>query len=227
MIDLDGTLIHTAPEIARAANLMLSALNLPDLTAKKVENFIGEGAASLIVRCLAQQLDTEPTQDLLAKANPLFFDAYAQIVAESKPYPQVVEALQALEKTGVKMACITNKPSAFTLPLLEKSDLLRYFNVVVAGDTLPKKKPEPDQIFYICEKFSVLPHETVLIGDSKTDIAAARNAGCRIFAVPYGYNQGYSIDIGSVDALISQLKDALDLMDIEQSVSGLNNNHCQ
>lgn len=212
MIDLDGTLIHTAPEIARAANVMLAALNLPNLTPKKIENFIGEGAATLIARCLTQQLNAEPTQELLTAAKPLFFDAYAQIVAESKPYPQVIQALQQIQKMGLKLACITNKPTAFTMPLLEKSGLLPYFDVVVAGDTLQKKKPEPDQIFYVCEKSSILPSDTVLIGDSKTDIAAARSAGCRIFAVPYGYNQGYSIDIDAVDALIHRLIDAIDLI---------------
>ncbi|PPC87662.1 MAG: phosphoglycolate phosphatase [Methylotenera sp.] len=212
MIDLDGTLIHTAPEIARAANVMLAALNLPNLTPKKVEKFIGEGAATLIARCLTQQLNAEPTQELLTTAKPLFFDAYAQIVAESKPYPQVTQALQLFKKMGLKLACITNKPTAFTIPLLEKSGLLPYFDVVVAGDTLQRKKPDPDQIFFVCEKFSILQSDAVLIGDSKTDIAAARSAGCRIFAVPYGYNQGYSIDIDTVDALIPQLIDAIDLI---------------
>ena len=212
MIDLDGTLIDTAPEIARAANAMLAGLNLPILDAKLIESYIGEGAMVLIKRCLTSNVDVEPATDLLTQAQTLFFDFYAQIVAESKPYPQVEKALQAVKQTGVKMACITNKPAAFTMPLLEKSGLLPYFDLVVAGDTLPKKKPEPDQIFYVCEKFSVLVSETVLIGDSKTDIAAARNAGCFIFAVPYGYNQGYSMNIGTVDALIYHLQDAVDLM---------------
>ena len=217
MIDLDGTLIHTAPEIARAANDMLAGLGRPTLNAKLIENYIGEGALILIKRCLLGQPDGEPAADLLAadllvRAQTLFFDFYAKIAAESKPYPQVEKALQAVKQTGVKMACITNKPAAFTMPLLEKSGLLSYFDLVVAGDTLPKKKPEPDQIFYVCEKFNVLVSETVLIGDSKTDIAAARNAGCFIFAVPYGYNQGYSMNIGTVDALIHHLQDAVDLM---------------
>ena len=212
MIDLDGTLIDTAPEIARAANAMLAGLSLPILDAKLIESYIGEGAMVLIKRCLTSNVDGEPATDLLTQAQTLFFDFYAQIVAESKPYPQVEKALQAIKQTGVKMACITNKPAAFTMPLLEKSGLLPYFDLVVAGDTLPKKKPEPDQIFYVCKKFNVLVSETVLIGDSKTDIAAARNAGCFIFAVPYGYNQGYSMNIGTVDALIHHLQDAVDLM---------------
>jgi len=212
MIDLDGTLIDTAPEIARAANAMLAGLNLPILDAKLIESYIGEGAMVLIKRCLTSNVDVEPATDLLTQAQTLFFDFYAQIVAESKPYPKVEKALQAIKQTGVKMACITNKPAAFTMPLLEKCGLLSYFDLVVAGDTLPKKKPEPDQVFYVCEKFNVLVSETVLIGDSKTDIAAARNAGCFIFAVPYGYNQGYSMNIGTVDSLIHHLQDAVDLM---------------
>ena len=215
MIDLDGTLIHSAPEIARAANAMLVGLNLPILEAKLIESYIGEGASVLIKRCLTGQQDGEPEAVLFAKAQTLFFDFYAQIVAESKPYPQVEQALQAIKQTGVQMACITNKPAAFTMPLLEKSGLLPYFDLVVAGDTLPKKKPDPEQIFYVCEKFKVLVSESVLIGDSKTDIAAARNAGCFIFAVPYGYNQGYSMNIGTVDALIHHLQDAVDLMATE------------
>ena len=212
MIDLDGTLIHTAPEIARAANAMLAGLSLPILDAKLIESYIGEGAMVLIKRCLTGNVDVEPAADLLAQAQTLFFDFYAKIVAESKPYPQVEAALQAIKQTGVKMACITNKPAAFTMPLLEKSGLLPYFELVVSGDTLSKKKPEPEQIFYVCEKFNVSVNESVLIGDSKTDIAAARNAGCFIFAVPYGYNQGYSMNIGKVDALIHHLRDAVDLM---------------
>ena len=215
MIDLDGTLIHTAPEIARAANAILAGLNLPILDAKLIESYIGEGASVLIKRCLTGRLDDEPEADLFAKAQTLFFDFYAQIVAESKPYPQVEKALQAIKQTGVQMACITNKPAAFTMPLLEKSGLLPYFDLVVSGDTLPKKKPEPEQIFYVCEKFNVSVSESVLIGDSKTDIAAARNAGCLIFAVPYGYNQGYSIEIGTVDALINHLHEAVDLITTE------------
>jgi len=215
MIDLDGTLIHSAPEIARAANAMLANLGRPILNSKLIESYIGEGAITLIKRCLTGKLDSEPEAHLFAQAQTLFFDFYAQIVTESQAYPLVEEALKAIQQTGAKMACITNKPAAFTMPLLEKSGLLHYFDLVVAGDTLPKKKPEPDQIFYVCEKFNVPVCESLLIGDSKTDIAAARNAGCFIFAVPYGYNQGYSIDIGLVDALINNLLETVALMTTE------------
>ena len=212
MIDLDGTLIHTAPEIARAANQMLVALDRKPLATQQIQGYIGEGAITLIKRCLTGQLAVEPDADLLAKAQALFFDAYSQIVTESQPYHGVVEALQAIKRVGVALACITNKPAAFTGPLLEKSGLMPYFDLVVSGDTLKKKKPEPDQIFYICEKFAIPVNESLLIGDSKTDVEAARNAGCYVFTVPYGYNQGYSMEINAVDAVINHLGDTVQLI---------------
>lgn len=212
MIDLDGTLVHTAPEIAQAANHMLAAMGKPQLAAEQIQGFIGEGAQILIKRCLNHAYKAEPTSELLAKAQPLFFEAYAKVVAESQPYPNVIEALIAIKAAGFKLACITNKPEAFTLPLLEQSQLLPYFDVVVSGDTLKKKKPDPDQILYICEQFGIPVNESLLIGDSKTDVEAARNAGCYVFTVPYGYNQGYSMEIGAVDALIDHIGDAVELI---------------
>lgn len=232
MIDLDGTLMHTAPEIAQAVNRMLADMSKPALDEKQVEAYIGEGVTTLIKRCLTQRLDAqgldtqhldiqhpdiqhpggEPDAAVFAKAQKLFFEYYAKIVSESKPYPGVVAGLQALRSAGYRLACVTNKQERFTLPLLEASNLLQYFELVVSGDTLQKKKPEPDQIFYICEKFGVSVQEAVLIGDSNIDITAARSAGCYVFAVPYGYNQGRSIGAKSVDALINNMSDVLDLI---------------
>jgi phosphoglycolate phosphatase len=213
MVDLDGTLIHTAPEIARAANSMLEALARPALAEKQIEAYIGEGAITLVKRCLTEQHDGEPDAELLVQAQKLFFESYAAIVTESKPYPLVLEGLQAIQNAGYRLACITNKPASFTLPLLEKSQLLPYFDVVASGDTLQKKKPEPDQIFYICDKLEVAVTDAVLIGDSQTDISAARNAGCYVFAVSYGYNQGRRIEASSVDALINHIGEAADLLE--------------
>ena len=212
MIDLDGTLIHTAPEIATAANEMLTSLGLQPLTATQIQGYIGEGALTLIKRCLTHTSTVEPDPVLVEKAQPLFFEAYARIVATSQPYPGIETALKSLKSIDVKLACVTNKPAAFTMPLLEKSGLLSYFDMVVSGDTLQKKKPDPDQILHICKHFAVPVSQSVLIGDSKTDIEASRNAGCYVFMVPYGYNQGYSIETHAADALIAQVGDAVDLM---------------
>jgi phosphoglycolate phosphatase len=212
MIDLDGTLMHTAPEIARASNRMLAALDKPTLDELQIESYIGEGAHVLIKRCLTGQLNVEPDAVEYAKAQQLFFECYADNVTESKPYPHVLEGLQALKSAGYTLACVTNKPASFTLPLLEANHLMPYFALVVSGDTLAKKKPDPDQLFYICEKLGIPATEALLIGDSKTDVAAARNAGCYVFTVPYGYNQGQQMDATAVDALIENIGDALDYL---------------
>lgn len=204
--------MHTAPEISRAANSMLAKMNLPTLTAVQITTYIGDGATTLIKRCLTGRIDGAPEPALLATAQALFFEYYAQIVTESQPYPNALAGLISIKNAGLRTACVTNKPSSFTLPLLEKYDLLRYFDLIVSGDTLPRKKPEPDQILYVCEQFGVLVQDVAMVGDSKTDISAARSAGCRMFAVPYGYNQGQRIEVTEVDALIDNIGDVLDLV---------------
>ena len=205
MFDLDGTLIHTAPEIATAANLMLADLGREKLPYSQVESYIGEGAVVLIKRCLTEQIDGEPEATLFAQAESLFFAHYANNVAASQPFDGVVEGLQAIWSKNLKLACVTNKPEKFTLPLLKESGLADFFDLVVSGDSLPKKKPHPMQLQYICTQFDVLETESMLVGDSNTDIAAAKAAGCFIVTVPYGYNQGKTIDESQVDATINDL----------------------
>ena len=210
MLDLDGTLINSAPEIASAINLMLADLNRSALPAKQVESYIGEGAAVLIKRCLNSRLDIsqlndDPDAALFAQAEKLFFAHYANNVTDSKPYDGVLEGLQALRDKGLKLACVTNKPEKFTLPLLQQSGLAEFFEIVVSGDSLPKKKPDPMQLQHICAKLDVHTFEAMLVGDSETDIAAAHAAGCFIVTVPYGYNQGRPIDESTVDAMIEDL----------------------
>jgi len=205
MFDLDGTLMNTAPQIAEAANRMLADIGLPELPYQQVKNYIGEGAQTLIKRCLTGQLNVEPDAELFSRAQPLFFEYYADNVTESKPFDGVVEGLDVIKQKGVKMACVTNKPEKFTLPLLQQSGLRDYFALVVSGDTLAKKKPDPIQLQHTCAKFDVIEVEAMLVGDSATDIAAAHAAGCFIVTVPYGYNQGRPIDVSKVDAMITDL----------------------
>ncbi|MFM9835010.1 MAG: phosphoglycolate phosphatase [Methylophilaceae bacterium] len=213
MIDLDGTLLHTAPEIAKAANEMLSALNFAPLHLELVESFIGEGAPMLVWRCLTTTLGAAPDADLFDRAERLFFEHYAYIATESKPYSGVEDGLKALSDKGYKLACVTNKPEKFTLPLLKKSGLHDFFKMVVSGDTLAKKKPDPIQLQHICAEFEVLTAEAMLVGDSATDIAAAHAAGCFIVTVPYGYNQGKPLDISKVDATINDLTELTELLE--------------
>ena len=141
MLDLDGTLLHTAPEIAAAANQMLQAMQRPTLDPMQIQGYIGEGAQMLIQRCLMGPSASVPDAAALAEAQALFLKFYAGNVSHSQPYPGVVAGLEAMQKAGYRLACVTNKPASFTLPLLQASKLDSYFSVVVSGDSLSKKKP--------------------------------------------------------------------------------------
>lgn len=207
MFDLDGTLLNTAPEIANSANQMLVDLNMPALPYQEIKNFIGEGAPMLVKRCLMRQLNAEPDPNLFEQAKERFYLHYEGYAGDSLPFDGVMQGLDVLKQREVKMACVTNKPEKFTLPLLQQSGLVHYFDMVVSGDTLGKKKPDPIQLHHICEKLNVMEPEAMLVGDSATDIAAAQAAGCFIVTVPYGYNQGHPIDETKVDAVIRSLED--------------------
>ena len=212
MFDLDGTLVHTAPEIAQAANWMLADLGKPMLPIAQVQSYIGEGAVKLIKRCLTGDLNAEPEAQLFETAERIFFGHYANNVVASKPFDGVEDGLQAAQNKGYRLACVTNKPAQFTQPLLQSSGLSAYFEMVVSGDTLPKKKPDPMQLHHICAQLNVQEYEALLVGDSDTDVSAARAAGCFIITVPYGYNQGRAIDESLVDATINDLTELINLL---------------
>lgn len=214
MFDLDGTLLDTAPQIAEAANRMLVALGKPMLPQAQISTYIGEGVQNLIKRCLSVSVQTEPDVELFAKAQPLYHGFYAANANESQPFTGVLPALKTLKALGYVLACVTNKPEAFTLPLLKKAGLADFFEMVVSGDTLPKKKPDPLPLLHICQKLGVLPAEAMLVGDSETDIQAAHAAGCFVVTVPYGYNQGRAIDVATVDATVQQLTEVANLLEL-------------
>ncbi len=207
LLDLDGTLLHTAPEIAAAANKMLLALGRPSLDPLQIQGYIGEGAHMLIQRCLTAHAQADAAA--LETAQALFLKFYAEISSHSQPYPGVVAGLEAMQKAGYSLACVTNKPASFTGPLLQASQLHAYFSVVVSGDSLSKKKPDPAQLLYVCEQFNIKPEQALMVGDSISDVRAARAAGCYVFTVPYGYNHGLALQS---DACIAQLGDALNLL---------------
>lgn len=212
MFDLDGTLIHSAPEIAFAANQMLADLGQSTLPYQQIESYIGEGAQVLIKRCISGKRDVEPEPTLFEEGQRLFYHYYTINAQESKPFEGVLDGLRALENKGLKLACVTNKPEKFTLPLLKNSGLDIFFDIVVSGDTLANKKPDPIQLHHICAKFNIMETDAMLVGDSATDIAAAHAAGCFIVTVPYGYNQGQPIDDRLVDATISDLTELVTLL---------------
>ena len=213
MIDLDGTLLDTAEDLALAANLMLKDLGMPEQSTTTIRSYIGKGIQKLVKRTLTGQLDAEPDAALFAKALPIYEQHYANnLSVNTRPYTGVVEGIQAMQQAGYKLACITNKAEAFTLPLLHATGLFNKFEIVLSGDSLPRKKPDPMPLIHICRHFAAQPHEALLIGDSLNDAIAARAAGCHVFCVPYGYNEGRDVYELDCDAIVDTLLDATKLI---------------
>lgn len=212
VIDLDGTLLHTAPDIAKAANRMLAELQLPPVPADVVATYIGKGGARLIKRLLTGSMDGEPDVALFERAQHIHEGHYAELVCDSQPFPDVVEGLEVMKQAGYRLACITNKSEKFTIPLLKDAGLYDYFELVLSGDSLPRCKPDPLPLLHACEKFGTTPERMLLIGDSLNDSEAARAAGCHFFCVPYGYNQGQPVHELEPDAIVDSLLDATTLI---------------
>ncbi len=206
MIDLDGTLIDTAPDIAAAANRMLAELGRPARELDTIAGWIGNGVSRLVKRTLTGAMQAEPDPVEFAAALASFRRHYADLLtAQSRPFPGVIDGLERLAAAGFALACITNKAAVFTAPLLAALGLDRYFQLVLAGDSLPKKKPDPLPLLHACRHFGITPDHGVLVGDSRNDIQAARAAGMPVICVTYGYNHGEDVRALHPDAVIDAL----------------------
>jgi phosphoglycolate phosphatase len=213
MIDLDGTMLDTVADLAIAVNLLLQKVGRAPLPEALVRNFVGKGIANLVKRALVGALEGEPDAALFELALPLYYDCYASVNGKHTViYPGVRDGLDALKNAGFPLACVTNKSARFTLPLLEHMGLADYFKVVVSGDTLPKKKPDPLPLTHACAELGIAPRDMLMIGDSMNDTIAARAAGCPVFCVPYGYNEGHDVRELDVDAIVETLFDATRLI---------------
>lgn len=213
MIDLDGTLLDTAGDLAAAANMMLRELNRPELPVEVIRSYIGKGVQRLVKRTLSGSLDGEPDPELFKRAMPVYERDYAKTLSDStRPYPGVVDGLEAFKESGFRLACVTNKAEAFTLPLLQATGLVGYFEIVLSGDSLPRKKPDPLPLVHACNHFGIRTDEMLLIGDSLNDTQAARAAGSHVFCVPYGYNEGRDVHELDCDAIIPSLYQASKLI---------------
>jgi len=208
LFDLDGTLVDSVPDLAAAVNRMLAALGRPPAAADDVRHWVGNGAPRLVKRALLGALDGEPPEADFERALPLFLDAYAEENCNhSRPYPTVVETLTRFAATGVPMACITNKPAAFTEPMLVRLGLAEFFGLVVSGDTVAACKPDPAPLLHALEFFTVEPRDALMVGDSVNDIQAAHAAGVSVTCVTYGYNHGRDIREAGADATIDSLQE--------------------
>jgi phosphoglycolate phosphatase len=217
-LDLDGTLLDTLPDIARAADRMLTDLGRPAAGEARVRGYIGRGIPRLVKRLLTGELDGEPDDASFRRALPLFEQHYRDTFAErSRPFPGVPEGLARMRGAGLRLACVTNKAASFTLPLLAHTGLAGFFDLVVSGDTLPRKKPDPRPLQHIARQFGVAPAELLLIGDSDNDTEAARAAGCPVVCVPYGYPGEREVRDLDCDAIVASLIEAAGLIVPPQS----------
>jgi phosphoglycolate phosphatase len=213
MIDLDGTLADTIPDLAEAANRMLRELERPALGLELLRTFVGKGIPKLVERALAGSLEGRVDEELLARALPIYERCYAEENGKHTViFPGAREGLQALRAMRLPLACVTNKAERFTLVLLEQLELARSFEQVIAGDTLPQKKPDPQPLLHACRGFGIAPRDMLMIGDSANDVEAARAAGCPVFCVDYGYNEGRDVRELDVDAIVASLIDATRLI---------------
>jgi phosphoglycolate phosphatase len=212
-IDLDGTLLDTVSDLAAAANMMLAELERPPLAQAQIRTFVGKGIVNLVQRTLAGHIDGVAEPALMERAMPIFERCYTQMNGRHTTiYPGVKEGLERLRTLGIPLACVTNKSTRYTLPLLDMVGFAPYFEQVVAGDTLARKKPDPAPLLHVCEGFGVAPRDMLMIGDSVNDTQAARAAGCPVFCVTYGYNEGHDVRTLDTDALVATLDEAARLV---------------
>lgn len=205
--DLDGTLIDTAPDLAAAANMMLLILGGRSLPEHCIPSLIGAGVDQFVAKVLEKSRGTSRIDpSLRATATALFRNLYGQRLLErGRVYPGVVQMLEELANAALPLCCITNKESSFALPLLAVAGLRERFAVTVCADRPEDRKPSPNMLLAACRQLGVEPPQLLYIGDSPSDIAAARAANCRVVAVNYGYNDHDVLAEARPDGLIGVL----------------------
>ena len=209
LIDLDGTLVDSIPGLSEAAHRMMVELGLAPLPQSQVQTYVGKGIARLVERVLTGRPDGKPEPALFDAALKVYERHYLDTVALGcNVYPGVIDGLDAMRARGFALGCVTNKSGRFAELLLERMDLIRYFPVRVAGDTLPVKKPDPAPLLHAARLIGVSPEEMVMIGDSANDAVAAQRAGCPVICVSYGYREGADIHSIGADAIVDSLTEA-------------------
>lgn len=203
IIDLDGTMVDTLGDFAAALGLMLADLRQPGITRSAIEHMVGKGSEHLIRSVLGH---VGAPADLYEPAWQSYQRHYLAINGNhSDVYPGVAEGLAALKARGLRLACLTNKPTAFALPLLKAKGLDGWFEFVFGGDAFERKKPDPMPLLKTCEALDTLPARTLMLGDSSNDAKAARAAGCPVLLVTYGYNHGEPVRAVDADGFVDSL----------------------
>lgn len=205
LFDLDGTLVDSAPDLHQTLNRILEVESLNAVTLEEVRNFIGEGARRLLERSLTAQ-GAEVTDARLDRLLEAYLAHYGRHFADhSRLFPKVRDSLGALQKRGAKLAVVTNKFERLARAVVAAFELQHHFPVILGGDTLPERKPSALPVLEACARLGVALDAAVMIGDSVTDVGAARAAKIDVFCVPYGYNHGQDIRLAGADGVITDL----------------------
>ena len=210
LFDLDGTLIDTAPDIHAAANAALQGAGFAAIELGLTRQFVGLGGRVLLTRALLSQGVESLGDDRSEAMYRDFLSHYDQHIAvHSRPYEGVVEALNRLRSFRIPLVVITNKLEGLSDKLLREIGMRDCFELLIGLDSLSEHKPHPLPVLYACEKLGVAPSEALFVGDSATDVATARAAGCDVVCVDYGYNGGVAPDELGADRVIASFKDLL------------------
>jgi phosphoglycolate phosphatase len=194
IVDLDGTMIDTLGDFTAALNAMLADLQLRAVAPAQTEALVGKGSEHLIRGVLGLQCTPAQTDALYPRAWQRYQAHYLAINGQfSQVYPGVEGGLAGLKASGLRLACLTNKPLAFTTPLLKAKGLDGFFPTVFGGDSFAQKKPHPLPVERTCAALGLAPAQVLCVGDSENDALAAHAAGCQIVLVSYGYNHGIPV----------------------------------
>ncbi len=208
IFDLDGTLVDSVPDIAAAVDATAIAADLPPPGEAQVRQWVGSGARRLVRRMLEHGHGRPVTDGELAEAHELFLAAYAaRLVKDSRLYPGAEDLLQTLGKHDIPIACVTNKPEDLARGVLAGMGIENRFHWLLGGDSLEERKPSARPLAWVMQQAGVPATQALLVGDSETDVAAARNAGCSIVAARYGYNRGFVSESDQPDAWFDALSE--------------------
>lgn len=214
IFDLDGTLIDSVPDIAVAVDAALEELERPAAGETRVRDWVGNGATRLLHRALTGDMQGEANPTEFGRAMEAFDRHYSQRLWQASAcYPGVPEVLGQLRERGARLACVTNKPERFTQPLLEQTGLEVYFDLILAGDSLAAKKPDPLPLLTAMERCSTSPDATLMVGDSASDVGAARAAGVGVACLSYGYNHGSDVRELNPDQVFDSLFELLNWLE--------------
>lgn len=216
LLDVDGTLVDSVPDLAWCVDEMMDQLQMPHRGEAAVREWVGNGVERLVRRSLINQLDGEPDDELFARAYPIYLELYAENTSKrSALYFGVLEGLQQLKAAGYRLGCVTNKAAQFTQPLLRDLGISAFFEIIISGDTLERKKPDPLPLLHAAQFFKVPATEALMVGDSRSDVKAARAAEFQIACLSYGYNHGVDIRESEPDVVIDSLVELIPLIESE------------